>query len=165
MRVGAEVIKEVPEYFVSSKFNFRSFFNFKLQQIFFKLEFRTTTNWRHIVTLPEIDYCLGMKLGTLIPQYSKLIEISIKQFFSDASMGCPIKPGKYYSKDIMMHTGEEKQFNISKAPTATQKNGFGFELPNGKYRYTLRISTKIDPNYYFLQWILEVKIRLNGEKF
>lgn len=35
------------------------------------------------------------------------------------------------------------------------KNGLGIELPNGKYRYVLKFSTKSDPYFYFLQWQLD----------
>jgi hypothetical protein len=77
-------------------------------QIFFALERRTTLNWRHIVSPPKLDYCWVHNLGILIPQYEKLINNSLKTFFPNNSIDCPVKSAKYYSTEIMIFTGELK---------------------------------------------------------
>jgi hypothetical protein len=64
----------------------------------------------------------------------------------------------------MIFTGELKatdQIPSKKSDT----NGFGFELPNGKYRFTFKLSSNRDSNLFFLQWQAEVRIRLNDEEF
>jgi hypothetical protein len=105
-----------------------------------------------------------LKLGNLIPQYEKQINNTLRTFLPNTTLSCPVKPSKFYSIEVMEYTGDpNKMVNISSKKT--DKNGFGFELPNGKYRFTLSITTEDDPFVFFLQWQLEVKIRFNDEEF
>jgi hypothetical protein len=116
------------------------------------------------MTIPKLEYCLLLRIGKLIPQYSRLIDLSLKKFFPGSSLNCPVKPAKFFAT-IVDTTGEEQPMERGKPQLETNRNGIGFELPNGKYRYTLRLHTETDPFLFFLQWQLEVKIRFNDEKF
>jgi hypothetical protein len=98
-----------------------------------------------------------------------MIESHRKRYIPNISFSCPIKPGKYYAMNIMEYMGDEravwsKNASVSK-PDGKPKNGLGVDLPNGKYRYTFKISTNTDPFVYLVQWQLDVNSRLNEDKF
>jgi hypothetical protein len=71
--------------------------------------------------------------------------------------------------NIMEYMGEERDLWLKNAstpkPENKPKNGLGNELPNGKYRYTFKISTNKDPVVYLVQWQLSVNSRLDEDKF
>jgi hypothetical protein len=70
--------------------------------------------------------------------------------------------GKYYTTLNESFT----EGTVEKDGRRTNKeNGFGIELPNGKYRFTFKVFTDNDPFVWLLQWQLEVRIRLNDEEF
>jgi hypothetical protein len=68
-----------------------------------------------------------------------------------------LKPGPVYAYNITLEVAK-KQANRS-------TKGFGIELPNGRYLFTLHFFTKTDPYTFFLQWQLDVYNRLGEENF
>jgi hypothetical protein len=129
------------------------------------MEYRTTSNWRHIFASPEVDYCLGRKW---FPKYFEMIDVTLNDLFPNKTIGCPLAPSKLYAKDILQYMGPEKDYlepngTISNGP---KRNALGFDLPNGKYRYTVHVFDKnLDPHGCFIQWQAEVRDRLNENNF
>jgi hypothetical protein len=71
-----------------------------------------------------------------------------------------------YAKDVIMFMGLDKYYKLSNSSEGAQRNGLGFELPNGKYRFTVHIFSKsVDPAGIFVQWQSEVRVRMNGDQF
>jgi hypothetical protein len=106
-----------------------------------------------------------LKIGNLLTPYIDLVENLKTQFFPNVSIECPIKPGKYYALNINEYMGDDKLYLNPKDDDQKPRNMLGVELPNGKYRFTFKISSKRDPFIYLVQWELLVRIRLNDENF
>jgi hypothetical protein len=108
-----------------------------------------------------------MKLGNLLPQYFDMIEKERKKFFPNNTIDCPFKPGKFYATNISLVMGDDKEYGPAKPYKHVIGSGLGLDvsLPNGRYRYTIKISSKTDPYIFFLQWQLEVRIRMNDDHF
>jgi hypothetical protein len=95
--------------------------------------------------------------GNFLPQF-KFFEDAKNDILRNVSIECPLKPRKVYLSDTK---SMEDPVDSTKDPL----NGFGVKLPNGKYRFTFQFGTKEDPKAVFVQWILELNIRFNDEKF
>jgi hypothetical protein len=63
----------------------------------------------------------------------------------------------------MFYSGEEKPL-VSRIEDR-MSIGFGIELPNGLYRFTIKLSSEADPFIYCVQWQTEIRERLNDERF
>jgi hypothetical protein len=127
------------------------------------MEFRTTSNWRHIFTSPEIDFCLGKKW---FPKYIEMFNTTLSELFPNKSMDCPFQPAKLYAKDVIVFMGLDKDYKLSNHSNGPYRNGLGLELPNGKYRFTVHMFSKsLDPAGAFVQWQGEVRVRMNDEQF
>jgi hypothetical protein len=109
-----------------------------------------------------VDYCEGLKVGNTFPLFKYGADNMAKEH-PEFSLDCPFKAGKHYIMNVTHRTGYEHKFKAPKF--ARNTNGFGFELPNGKYRFTLKLSRKSDPFVFFMQWELEVRFRMNDENF
>jgi hypothetical protein len=116
------------------------------------------------MTTPDVSYCALKKAGNMLPMYSNAFQDLQDNFLGNISIDCPMKPGKYYIVKIE-HNGEENQYENPVDLNQRPKNGFGVHLPNGRYRFTLRVWTKADPNAFFAQWHLEIHIRLHEDNF
>jgi hypothetical protein len=97
-----------------------------------------------------------------------MIDTLLEQAFPNKTFSCPFPPSKLYAKDMLIYMGPEKDFL---EPNSTINNrshlsGFGIDLPNGKYRFTVHLfHKKIDPAGFFLQWEGEQRGRLNENDF
>jgi hypothetical protein len=127
---------------------------------------KTSSNWRHILTTPLIDYCATQKFANMFPAYVAMIENTKKNLFPNISLDCPVQPGKYYV-NIDEFTGIPKEYKYTEEEVRNYKptNGFGYDLPGGIYRFIIRASTKTDPNGWFLTWNLQIKGRMHEENF
>lgn len=105
---------------------------------------------------PEVEYCNAVKFGNLIPFYKKEMNV-YKRAFPDMFQDCPVRPGHYYVMNFS--SGFEKFENEN------EKEGVGVTLPNGRYRYTLKVVTKKDPSAFYLAWQKETRERLGEEDF
>jgi hypothetical protein len=134
------------------------------QQIRITVEYRTSTNWRHIMTTPELSYCAMKKAGNFFPQFTKIFEDFKHNALGNESIDCPVKPNKYYRSAIEF-MGDEDEYKKPFNMTVPPRNGFGVHLPNGKYRFTVRGGTKADPYAVYVQWNREIHIRLHEDNF
>jgi hypothetical protein len=116
------------------------------------------------MTTPELSYCTMKKTGIFSPYLLKLIEDFKSAFLTNESIDCPMKPKKIYL-NFTYFMGDLEQYKNPINLTVAPENSFGLHLPNGKYRITVRGSTKADPNGLFIQWITEIYIRLHEDKF
>jgi hypothetical protein len=73
-------------------------------------------------------------------------------------------PAKH-SFNILDYMGEEKQYANPTNLSGRPDNGFGVHLPNGIYRYTVRVGTKADPGALFGQLKTETRTRLHDDNF
>lgn len=122
------------------------------------MHFKTVTNWRQIFKGPEVEYCNGMKfVEKMLPFYAEKIE-QYKKMFPSLNPSCPLQPGPFY---VTNHTKED-QNNINKTQAIA---GFGGILPNGRYRFIINLSTKMDPMVYKIQWQVEIRNRLGEDEF
>jgi hypothetical protein len=134
------------------------------KQIKITVEYRTTSNWRHIMTTPELSYCGMKKSGNSFPQFLKIFEDFKHNALGNISIDCPAAPRKIYL-NLTEFMGNEDQYRNPVDMSEVPRNGFGVHLPNGKYRFTVRGSTKADPNAFFVQWIVEIRVRLQEDNF
>jgi hypothetical protein len=114
------------------------------------------------MTTPELSYCTMKKTGNFIPQFRFFEDFQAK--FNNVSIDCPMKPEKLYV-NVTDYLGIEAQYRNPVSMTSKHKNGFRVRLPNGKYRFTVRIGTEADPNAVFVQWIREFHVRLYDDNF
>lgn len=120
------------------------------------MHYKTVSNWRQIIKGPEAEFCSSSKLGGLLPLYRNRLE-EFKIMFPHLPFFCPIEPGPLYVRDF-----------VDKDPLAYQQNDtvrFGFELPNGRYRFIIKWYTKTDPIFFLVQWQLVKRYRLGEEYF
>jgi hypothetical protein len=116
-------------------------------------------NWNVVFRTPEIDGCRLTAIARLIPAYETFIE-SIKTYIPNLPLQCPIKPGPFEFRNVSFL--EETLDQTLKF----QGNGlFSFSLPNGKHRITLKIFNSADPTGVKVQWVTEIKKRLQKDNF
>jgi hypothetical protein len=94
----------------------------------------------------------------------EMIEMNRRRYLPNMTLDCPWMPGKYYTY-INESSEIEKEFKGQNTSDIDNKSSFGIELPNGRYRYSLKFSTKTDPFVYFVQWQTDIRIRMNDENF
>lgn len=97
----------------------------------------------------------------MIPTFMEFIEPERKKLIPNLQIDCPIKPGPFYATnvDIFSQNDNRTEGKIKK------KTMNPFDIPNGKYRYTLSISSKTDPNVYSVQWQVEIKSQHFEDQF
>jgi hypothetical protein len=115
-----------------------------------------TSSWRQIFQGPEIECCNALKLGRTFRFYEQADKFS--KLFINNSFVCPLQPGPYYVMNNMNNISES-------SVNSTERSGFGIELPNGLYRFTIKTSTKADPVGGLLQWQTEIRNKLGDENF
>jgi hypothetical protein len=122
------------------------------------MELKAGSNWRQIFKGPEIEVCTASKFGTFFPHYAKHFEIFEK--LTNISLKCPLQAGPYY----LMNYTDKVQGKTTKMNN-DDKIGVGIDIPNGIYRYTIKLFTKQDPLGFFVQWRTEIRDRLAEEDF
>lgn len=160
INLGCENTKVLQEFYVSRTFVKSTYPNWDCSEIFkisFSLYYKTVSNWRHIINGPEVEYCSAAKLGGMLPFYSVNLLKYQKQFFPELSFDCPLQTGPYYAMNIT-EDFESKE-------TVKEVNPFQAHLPNGRYRYIVKFSTKTDPYVFLVQWQNEIRYRLGEEDF
>lgn len=86
--------------------------------------------------------------------YFESIKYYQRVYFPNIPLVCPVKSGPIYT------------YNITEDCDDAKDNGFGVELPNGRYQFVIHIWTKTDPYVFFATWQIEVWAReavLRGE--
>lgn len=91
-----------------------------------------------------------------MPLYRDNIEM-YKKVFPNFFHECPIKPGPMYVRDYVDKGIESNN--------QTDKNRYGFVLPNGRYRYAIKLFTKTDPLFYVLNYQIMIRQRLGEDVF
>lgn len=83
-----------------------------------------------------------------------------KDLYPSLPFECPIKPGRYFQYNV----------TVSDSDVPDGKDGNQFfrtiaTLPNGLYKQTLTFKTLDDPQCLMVQFIGEIKVRLNDDQF
>jgi hypothetical protein len=109
---------------------------------------------------PEIDGCRLTAIARLIPAYESFIE-SIKKYIPNVPLQCPIKPGPFEFRNVSFTTESlDKNLNFRGV-----LGRYTFSLPNGIHRTTLKIFNSADPTEVKVQWLTEIKTRLQKDNF
>jgi hypothetical protein len=99
----------------------------------------------------------------MLPFYAKMIE-GYKYAFPSLNPNCPFKPGPFYVRNYTYDSSSPENVKWFKENEGKSVFGLG-NLPNGRYRNVVTISTKTDPMLYKLDWQFEVANRLGEEQF
>jgi Protein of unknown function (DUF1091) len=118
------------------------------------------SNWNLVFRTPEIDGCRLTAMARLIPAYESFID-SIKTYIPNIPLQCPIKPGPFEFRNISI-TEQTLDQNMKHQGIFEP---FSFNLPNGKHRITLKFFNSADPIGIKVQWVTEIKRRLQIDKF
>lgn len=84
---------------------------------------------------------------------------SIRKAYPSLPFKCPIKPGPYYMYNVT------RPENNGMVPLGPSTASTFYALPNGIYKYSLKLSFNQDPDGAFYEWHIEVKARLNDNNF
>jgi hypothetical protein len=119
------------------------------------MERKQGSNWRQIFKGPEIEVCSTSKLGQFFPHYAKHKKILEK--LTNISFECPFQAGPYY---LVNYTDK-----VTVKDMNDDKIGVGIDIPNGVYRFNIKLFTKQDHLGFFVQWRTEIRDRLADEDF
>lgn len=123
--------------------------------------FKTVTNWRQLIKIPEFEACEFLKSDNKLPLLEKFLE-QYKKRFPTINFSCPFKPGPFYVRNFTNVDGNSKELNLT---LNNPKLDIHMDLPNGIYKHTFLAYTRNDPMVFRIEWHTEVRKRLAPEVF
>jgi hypothetical protein len=95
----------------------------------------------------------------MFPAYGVFVNAVIK-YIPNLPLSCPIKAGPFEFRNV--------SFNMDTMDTDLQFKGnglFTFNLPNGQHRVALKLFNSADPIGVKVQWVTEIKRKLQIDNF
>lgn len=125
----------------------------------FRVMLKSGQNWRQIMSINNINAC-GITKGLKALPFLEDGFNWYKNSFPNLPAYCPIHP-KNYSGQFDIHIGNkyennDKQFLNQFTPDV---------LPNGVFRYAIKMYNNEDSNIFSIIWQTERYIRLNDDVF
>jgi Protein of unknown function (DUF1091) len=118
-----------------------------------------TSSWNVVFRTPELNLCQLTAIAKLFPTYEVFIN-SLKKSIPNIPLSCPIKAGPFEFRNVTIDDNtvdEDLQFKGNGKYTSN--------LPNGQHRTTLKFFNSADPIGVKVQWVNEVKGRLQIDNF
>lgn len=161
MNMAFPIVRKVDKVFVSNKrlFHHRRYSNIQNFEALYTLTMKTTSTWRHLIKLDNIDACSLLVSMQDLP-FLDAVRIYYKTYFPCLPQRCPIDPGNYTVTNVTVtdnrngNPGEKLMLKVTPV-----------SLPNGLYRHAIRFFTKDDPLGATMLWHTRIDIRMNDDKF
>lgn len=121
----------------------------------------TQASWRQIIQVPKFELCSVLLAGSKIPPVQNFIQ-HLLTIFPTLPTKCPKKVPVHF--ESYNFTWDDAGANTGELRYSLQET-FSVSIPNGMYRSIIQISADDDSNVLRVEWMTEVRSRLNADNF
>lgn len=128
-------------------------------------------SWRQIIKLDRIDIKSFLSGMNTMP-FLKVVKEYYNDKFPQLPATFPIKPGKYYAKNITIVYNDPLELTYQVAEHRPQGNFDKLSasysplmIPNGVYRHIITFFKNDDSHVLSLYWHMELNYRMNADRY